>query len=289
MAKTSQRAKLVLKALLNLLTKDVTNDYYFTVKTQKSLSLTDLAQEVAATHGHQNAAEVEMLTREVLELASWYLSCGYTVTTPLGYFRTNVSGTALESELNAAPDRSRLKLSVGYTMSDTMRQALAEAEIDVEIDKAKTGPQLYTVVSAHDAQNPAAVTRGEGVPVSGGEQCIIKGKNLKVGGPADSKPGITLTRVDESGTTPIFIAASKLYPNTPTQVGFVMPASATKGSVWQVSLCTQLSNNGVQLLKEPRTVMMDNTFVVGETPADGGGSDGGGGGSDGDQGENPLG
>ena len=167
MAKNSQRAKLVLKALLNLLTKDVTNDYYFTVKTQKSLSLADLAQEVAATHGHQNASEVEMLTREVLELAAWYLSCGYTVTTPLGYFHTTVSGTALESELNAAPDRSRLKLGVGYSMSDAMRQALADAEIDVEIDKAKTGPQLYAVVSAHDAQNPAAVTRGESVPVSG--------------------------------------------------------------------------------------------------------------------------
>ena len=94
----------------------MTNDYYFTVKTQKSLSLTDLAQEVAATHGHQNASEVEMLTREVLELAAWYLSSGYTVTTPLDYFRTTVSGTALESELNTAPDRSRLKLSVGYSM-----------------------------------------------------------------------------------------------------------------------------------------------------------------------------
>ena len=291
MAKTSQRAKLVLKAILNLLTKDVTNDYYFTVKTQKSLSLADLAQEVAATHGHQNAAEVEMLTREVLELAAWYLSCGYTVTTPLGYFRTTVSGTALDSELNAAPDRSRLKLGVSYTLSEAMRQALADAEIDVEIDKVKTGPQLYAVVSAQDAQNPGAVTRGEGVPVSGGEQCIIKGKNLKVGGPAEAKPGVTLTRVDESGTAPVFIPAAKLYPNTPSQVGFVMPASATKGSVWQVSLCTQLGSNSSLMLKEPRTVVMDDTFVVGEM-AQGGGDPGGnpgGGGSDGDQSENPLG
>lgn len=223
MAKTSQRAKLVLKALPNLLTKDVTNDYYFTVKTQKSLSLTDLAQEVAATHGHQNASEVEMLTREVLELAAWYLSSGYTVTTPLGYFRTTVSGTALESELNTAPDRSRLKLSVGYSMSEDMRQALTDAEIDVEIEKAKTGPQLYAVVSAQDAQNPGA---------------------------------------------------------------------ATKGPVWQVALCTQLGNNGAQLLKEPRTVVMENTFVVGETPAGDSGNPGRGtgtGGNDGDQSENPLG
>mgnify|MGYP007125539786 CR=1 FL=1 len=38
MAKTSQRAKLVLKALPNLLTKDVTNDYYFTVKNPEKAS-----------------------------------------------------------------------------------------------------------------------------------------------------------------------------------------------------------------------------------------------------------
>lgn len=279
--KASQRAKLVLKALLNLLTKDVKDDYYLTVKSQKSLTLSDLAQEVAASHGHQNAAEVEMLTRETLELAAWYLSSGYTVTTPLGYFRTTVSGTLLESELTSAPDRNRLKLGVSYAMSDTMRQALAQAELDVEIDKATVGPQLYTVVSAHDAQYPEATTRGESVPVSGGEQCILKGRNCKTGGPEGSNAGLTLTRVDTTGTPPVFIPAAKLYPNTPTQVGFVMPASATKGSVWQVTLCTQLGNNGV-MLKEPRTVVMDNTFVVGETTIpDSGGGDGGD--------ENPLG
>lgn len=104
-----------------------------------------------------------------------------------------------------------------------MRQALTDAEIDVEIEKAKTGPQLYAVVSAQDAQNPGA---------------------------------------------------------------------ATKGSVWQVALCTQLGNNGAQLLKEPRTVVMENTFVVGETPAGDSGTPGRGtgtGGNDGDQSENPLG
>ena len=70
------------------------------------------------------------------------------------------------------------------------------------------------------------------------------------------------------------------------RVGFVMPAGAEEGSVWQVKLCTQLSANGVTLLKEPRTVVMDNNFVVGqpseETP---GGGSGSGGGLD----ENPLG
>lgn len=286
--KTTQRAKLALKARLNLLTKDIPNDYYLTVKSQRTLTLADLAGEVAATHGHQNSAEVEMLTREMLELAAWYLSCGFGLSTPLGYYHTTVSGTFLESELNAAPDRQRLKLGVSYSMSDLMRTALSEAELDVEIDKAKVGPQLFSVVSTHDALNPGAVTRGQSVPVSAGQPCILRGRGLKVGGPAESRPGITLLRMDKQGATPVFIPAERLYPNSPSQVGFVMPADAEEGSVWQITLCTQLSGNSRQMLKEPRTVVMDDTFVVGVPAADGGGG-GGNSGSDGDLDDNPLG
>ena len=49
------------------------------------------------------------------------------------------------------------------------------------------------------------------------------------------------------------------------------------GSTWQVTLSTQLSNNGTKLLKSPRTVTMENTFTVGEvssTPVVPGGDDG---------------
>lgn len=225
-----------------------------------------------------------MLTRETLELAAWYLSNGFGITTPLGYYHTTVSGTLLNNELNAAPDRSKLKLGISYAMSAIMRQFLTDAELDVEIDKAKVGPQLFAVVSAQDAQHPDAATRGESMPVAAGETCVIKGRNLKVGGPAEANAGITLTRQDKSGVTPIFIPAARLFPNTPTQVGFVMPAGAEEGSVWQVKLCTQLSAKNSQLLKEPRTVVMDDNFVVGQPAEDvPGGGDGGG------LDENPLG
>lgn len=287
MAKNSQRAKLVLKARENLLTKDVKNDFYLTVKSQRTLTLADLAKEVAATHGHQNESEAEMLAREILELGAWYLSNGFGITTPLGYHHATVSGTLLDSELNAAPDRTKLKFGISYAMSDLMRKCLDEAELDLEIDKAKTGPQLFSVVSAQDAQHPDAATRGDSVPVAAGEACILKGRNLKVGGPAEANAGVTLTRQDKQGVTPVFIPAARLFPNTPTQVGFVMPAGAEEGSVWQVKLCTQLGSNGAQLLKEPRTVTMDDNFVVGQPAEDvpGGGGSGSGGGLD----ENPLG
>lgn len=292
MGKNSQRAKLSLKAIPHELTERK-DDYYLNVKTQRQLTLDDLAAEVAATHGHQNASEVAMLTREVLELANWYLSNGFTVTTPQGSFRTTVQGIVLETDIASAPNRDKLKLNVAYTMSEDMRQALDDAELDVEIIKSAVGPQLFGVADARQLEQsklPDADTRAP-IPVEAGQTCILRGRNIKVGGEG-AEIGVTLRRTDGSSGTTLFFPQSKLYPNTPTQVGFVLPADTETGSTWEVTLCTQLGSNGSKLLKEPRTVVMDSTFTVGQTAeTPGGGNQGGTGGNQGGSGddeEDPM-
>ena len=286
MAKSpTQKAKLMLKAIELLLTTDVTNDYYLQPKTQKCLSLSDLAREVAALSTRQeDPEEIARTTTLVMERMMWFLSAGYSISTPLGYFHTTAQGVFLEGELNTGIDRSRLKLGISYAMSAGMRQSLAQAEIDVDIQKSVAGPQLYAVVSAQDAQNPAFATRGEGIPISAGQTCIIKGRNLKVGG-TDEKIGVTLTSQATDHKETFFFPLTKLYPNTATQVGFVMPASVEDGSVWSVSLCTQIGGNS-NLLKAPRTVEMGEYFIVGASNPGGSPNptpDGE------DQNENPLG
>ena len=280
----TQKAKLPLRALPLSFTTDETKDYYLRPKLQKCLNLDDLAAEVAALSTRQEDPEdIARIGRQLMQRMMWFLSSGYSLTLPIGYFRPTVQGVFMESELNAAPDRERLTLSVSYSMSREMRQALDEAEIDVEILKSAGGPQLFSVVSAQDAQNPDAATRGEGIPIEAGQTCIIRGRNLKVGGEAE-EVGVTLTRMDGSTGTTYFFPVNKLYPNTKTQVGFVLPADAPEGSVWSVKLCTQLSNNGSLLLKKPRTVVMDSNFVVGVEASDIPGGSGQGG-----TGETPLG
>lgn len=272
----TQKAKLTLKAIDLAFTQDITDDRYLQPKLQKCLNMHDLAGEVAALSTRQE--DVEEITRtgnQIMRRMIWYLSSGYSISTVLGYFRPTSQGVFLESELTSAPDRKRLKLGVAYSMSQEMRQALADAEIDVEIQKSVSGPQLFTVVSAQDAQNPAAAAHGEGMPVSAGETCIIKGKNIKIGGTGD-QIGVTIKRTDSDSGETFFFPLSKLYPNTATQVGFVLPSTVTDGSVWSVMLCTQLGSNGTALVKEPRTAMMSGNFVVGdvaETPGGGSGED----------------
>lgn len=267
----TQKAKLTLKALDLTLTQDVKNDFYLQPKLQKCLTIDDIAREVAALSTRQeDPEELARTCRAMMRRMTWYISSGYSVTTPLGSFHVTSGGVLLESELTEAPPRDRLRLGVAYSMSAEMRQSLAEAEIDVEIQRTASGPQLFAVVSAHDAQHPGAATRGEGVPVTAGQMCIIRGRNLKVGG-TGAEIGVTITRTDSGAASPAethFIPLSALYPNTPTQVGFVLPADAPDGSVWTVKLCTQLGSNGTALLKAPRTSEMVATFVVGEVNPD---------------------
>lgn len=266
----TQKAKLTLRALDLALTQDVTNDYYMQPKLQKCLTMTDLANEVAALSTRQeDPEEITRIGNQLMERMMWFLSSGYSISTLMGYFRATSNGVFLENELNSALDRNRLKLGVNYAMSKKMREALDSAEIDVEVQKSVSGPQLFAVVSAQDTQNPAAAARGEGTPIAGGQTCIAKGKKIKVGGEGD-QIGVTITRQDGDTHTTHFFPPTQLYPNTLTQVGFVMPADAPDGSVWSITLCTQLSGSGAtQLLKEPRTVTMADFFIVGETKSGG--------------------
>ena len=270
----TQKAKLALKAIPLAITTDVKDDYFVSPKIQKNLSMDDLAAEVAALSTRQEDAEdIARTGNALLRRMMWYLSSGYSISTELGSFRVTAKGVLLEQELVDAPDRSRITLGVSYSMSDAMRQALADAELDIEIQKSAVGPQLYAVVSAHDADHPDAVTRGESVPVSAGQMCVIKGRNIKVGGSGENI-GVTLRRVDGSTGETVFIPVSQLYPNTSMRVGFVMPASAPDQSEWEVTLCSQLSSDGHTLLKEARTAVMPDTFIVGQQSSSGG-DDGG--------------
>ena len=128
---------------------------------------------------------------------------------------------------------------------------------------------LIGITSGFNAKNPERAAKGEGVPITPGQPCVIRGKRIKVGGEGPTI-GVTITRQDgDSGETHTF-TATQLFPNTATRVGFVLPSTVEDGSIWSVKLCTQLGSNGSQLLKEPREAVLDDVFVVGENITGGG-------------------
>lgn len=259
----TQNPPLSFKALSLHLKQGVTNGFYLHPKLQKCLTIDDIVRETAALSTRQE--DTDELARNVNQVMGHiirFLSAGYSVSTPLGNFRVTAQGVLLESELTSAPPRDRIKLNVSYNMSPALRRALDETEINVEIQKTVTGPQLYAVVSAQDTINPPAGAHAPRTPLLPGQPCIIRGKNIKVGGEGE-EIGVTITREDGEERTSYFFSLSQLYPNTATRVGFVLPPLIPEGSIWSVKLCTQLGS-GNSLLKVPRTGIMDSFFIVGE-------------------------
>ena len=83
-----------------------------------------------------------------------------------------------------------------------------------------------------------------------------------------------------------FIPASRVSPNTPKKLQFVLPAGITEGQ-WTVKVTTQYSNGSYQT-KETRTFELQRPIYIGVVP-EGGGSEGGNTGGGGGLDENPLG
>ena len=128
----TQKAKLTMRAIENTLSTDVDKDYYLRPKLQKCLNLDDLAEEVAALSTRQEDPEdIARIGRQLMQRMMWFLSAGYSISLPIGYFRPTSQGVFMADELNTAPDRSRMKLGVSYSMSEDMRNVLDEAEVDV--------------------------------------------------------------------------------------------------------------------------------------------------------------
>ena len=114
----TQKAKLQLKALELALTTDVKDDYYLQPKLQKCLNMDDLAAEVAALSTRQEDPEdIARTGRDLMRRMMWYLSAGYSISTPLGYFRPTAQGVFMESELNEAIDRDRLTVLDALSMA----------------------------------------------------------------------------------------------------------------------------------------------------------------------------
>lgn len=139
----TQKAKLTLRAIENSMTTDVTDDYYVRPKTQKCLTMKDLAAEMVALSTRQeDPAEVESTGNSLFQRMMWFLSAGYSISTPMGVIRLNAKGNLRKSELLSAPDRSRILLDLSLSMSAEMRRMLNEVELDVEIQQSATGPVL---------------------------------------------------------------------------------------------------------------------------------------------------
>ena len=264
----TKKARLRLKVNEVDLVSSGSSGFIVIPSSQKTLTMEHLAAEMTALSVRkEDAADVARIGNQLMEYMIWYLSAGYNISTKLGSFRLTAKGLLSEDELGSPPDRSRISLDVSFKMSKAMRKALDEVEWDVEIQRAENAPQLLAAMSPYDAEHPEAVRQGDSVPVLPGQACVLLGQQIKVKGDKE-QVGVTLTRQDNPAER-IFFPPERLYLNSPRKVGFVLPPTVPEGSVWDVTLCTQLGSHQTRLLKTPRSTTAEGLLAVGTRAIDG--------------------
>ena len=285
MAQNQFSMDLNLKAYPNQLTPDVDDDYTVKVDTQSTpLNLDDIARATAQRLGEEEV-KVKAALQVGMEVIAQAVASGFCVSTPLCYAQPMATGVVMEHELSQPVDRDKVRVYASFRQGTAVTEALAQTKLQLFLQPAATGPYIAGMTSAFYSEQTGtggAVTRVP-LPMEAGGMAVITGNGLKVVG-TDPTVGVTLTSVDNPGTS-YFIPASKISPNTPKKLQFVLPAGVTEGA-WTVKVTTQYSGSQF-FTKEPRTFTLPRPIYVGiapDEPEEPGGSDTGGGGQSG----NPL-
>lgn len=287
MAQNQFSMDLNLKAYPNQLTPDVDDDYTVKVDTQSTpLNLDDIARATAQRLGEEEV-KVKAALQVGMEVIAQAVASGFCVSTPLCYAQPMATGVVMEHELSQPVDRDKVRVYASFRQGTAVTEALAQTKLQLFLQPAATGPYIAGMTSAFYSEQTGtggAVTRVP-LPMEAGGMAVITGNGLKVVG-TDPTVGVTLTSVDNPGTS-YFIPASKISPNTPKKLQFVLPAGVTEGA-WTVKVTTQYSGSQF-FTKEPRSFTLPRPVYVGLAPEEPGtGSDGGSSGGNDNQEGSPL-
>jgi hypothetical protein len=212
----------------------------------KSLNEDDLIDIAVNQRTEFNRSTFRAVLDILKDVAAAQLVNGAAVTFGLSHYNIAVNGIFNGEDTDW--DKSKHELSLRITPIEPLRKRLKNTEVQVR-GMAGTGSvvnKVYDMLS--DAEN-SRITPGGSV--------IVSGTRLKIAGD-DAENGIYLVQTETNQIIRIPITAVPV--NTPSKLGFIVPATLTPGE-YKLSVTTQFSPSGV-LLKSPRTYYLDYPLLV---------------------------
>ena len=247
-------------AHFNELTKEVTNDLYLTPQVNGTYDpdaiIERMKKKEIATKNVDGKAFLTNFFTECCDIAAE----GGNIVTPFFRSSLGIQGVVFTEDLGHNIPAERLNVSLNLTAGEQARKAIAGSTVYIFEQAGATGPSIQTVMDptekVADHLNP-------------GSMVLIRGMRLSLKGDYPSV-GIRYVSADDASKQ-VAIAPAKVYPNTPTNLQFNLPAEVTEGN-WLVSVTTQASGSSTVLLKTPRTHQFSNIIKVGNV-SDGGEDD----------------
>ena len=231
---------------LNLLTKDVDNDYTAEVSTMKnSLRNEDIAQRIVNEGSEYKYDTLLSIINQHDRIIREAVMDGYSVLTKTCQYTPRVLGPWIGSSAKFDPEKHKVTLDI--TLSSEMREALSHVGVEVLTVK-DSGANIGLVTDTTTGLSNETITPGDDIR--------IEGEKIRVSGEA---AGVGVFFIASDGTEhPV---TRRLTTNDPKCLLARVPSDLADGQ-YTLRIVTQFSNTNT-LLKEPRTIEYERPLTVG--------------------------
>ncbi len=231
---------------LNLLTKDVDNDYVAEVSLtgKKALRNADIARLIKEAGSELKYETLLSILDQSDRITREQVQAGYSVLTGCCQYSPRVAGTWIGA--NAKFDPAVHKITLDIVPSAEMRAVLKE--VGVEVLGVKDGGAFIGLV----IDTATGLTDGT---VTTGDDILVEGDKLKVA-PAE-EPGMGVFFI--SATSEVIPVTRRLTQNDPKKLLVRVPD--LPAGQYTLRVVTRFSQSNT-LLTEPRTIEYDRLLIV---------------------------
>ncbi|MCS2890047.1 DUF4469 domain-containing protein [Parabacteroides faecis] len=242
----------------NTMTKDVKEDYVASVRTGKSFTIKDIANEIAAERTEYRIETIENVSKLVDEKIRQIVCNGGTVVTDTALYSPSISGIFMGDKGTIDPNVN--KCAVNIAPSQAMRTEVAKVEPKFSGTVRRMGGARISLVL------DVATGKTDGTITAGGMLDVTGTKIRCTGADGTGLGSVKLLKLADQSEVATF---TQLGINDPSRLMFTLPADLADGE-YQLVVETWFSTTST-LLKEKRTLVYPLTLVVGSSAGGGGG------------------
>ncbi len=234
----------------NTMTKDVKEDFVASVRTQKSMTIDDIASQIALERTEYRIDTIKNIHTLIDEKIRQLVCSGYTVVTNSAQYAPSLPGVFTGDKGVIDPNVN--KCAVNLTPSQALRAEVAKVEPKFSgTVRRMGGARISLVLDVATGKTDGTITPGGMLDVTGTKIRSINADGTGLG---------TVKLLKASGQS---VAASftQLGINDPSRLMFTLPADLANGE-YQLVIETWFSTTST-LLKEMRTLVYPLPLVVG--------------------------
>lgn len=244
----------------NTMTKDVKEDYVASVRTQKSMTLDDVASQIAIERTEYRIDTIKNIGTLIDEKIRQLVCAGFTVVTGSAQYAPSIPGVFTGDRGTLNPKVN--KCAVNVTPSQAMREEVAKVEPKFSGSvRSMGGARISLVKDVATGKTDGTITPGGMLDVTG-----TKIRSINADG-----SGIGAVKLLKASDQSEVASITQLGINDPSRLMFSLPADLADGE-YQLAIETWFSTTST-LLKEKRTLVYQRSLFVGASSGGGGGED----------------